>query len=118
MTPRISPASQRCASTAASSRSGSSPAWWTTECAARPHHGAGDRVALWFHNSFNWLAAFLALNALGRVSVPINTRLTAAELQVILRDVRRARADHRAPLSRRRNYLDEAIGALDALDAG
>src|SRR5438045_4376263 len=45
-----------------------------------PHVAPGDRVALWFHNSFGWLAAFLALNALGAVSVPINTRLTAAAL--------------------------------------
>lgn len=82
-----------------------------------PFIAPGDRVALWFHNSFNWLAAFLALNALGAVSVPINTRLTAAELQVILRDVR-ARALITVAHYRARNYLDEAMGALDALDAG
>ena len=52
------------------------------------HVGPGDRVALWFNNSFNWLASFIAINALSAVSVPINTRLTAAELEVILRDVR------------------------------
>lgn len=77
----------------------------------------GDRVALWFHNSFNWLAAFLALNALGAVSVPINTRLTAAELHVILRDVR-PRALITAQHYRGRNYLDEAMAALDTLDNG
>ena len=45
------------------------------------HVRPGDRVALWLHNSFAWIASFLALNALGAVSVPINTRLTAAELR-------------------------------------
>ena len=59
----------------------------TAETLSR-HVQAGDRVALWFDNSFNWLASFIALNALAAVSVPVNTRLTAAELGVILRDVR------------------------------
>jgi fatty-acyl-CoA synthase len=43
----------------------------------------GDRVGLWFHNCHAWVESFLALNALGVVSVPINTRLTGAELEVI-----------------------------------
>lgn len=77
----------------------------------------GDRVALWFHNSFNWLASFIAINALGAVSVPINTRLTAAELEVILRDVQ-ARALITVRHYRGRDYLDEALGALAALEAG
>jgi fatty-acyl-CoA synthase len=47
----------------------------------------GQRVALWFQNSLNWLASFIAINALGAVSVPINTRLTACELEIILKDV-------------------------------
>lgn len=81
------------------------------------HIAPGDRVALWFHNSFNWLAAFLAVNALGAVSVPVNTRLTAAELQVILRDVR-ARALITVQRYRGRRYLDEAMEILGALDHG
>ncbi|MEI6769576.1 MAG: AMP-binding protein, partial [Betaproteobacteria bacterium] len=47
----------------------------------------GQRVALWFQNSVNWLASFIAINALGAVSVPINTRLTSSELEIILKDV-------------------------------
>jgi fatty-acyl-CoA synthase len=47
----------------------------------------GQRVALWFQNSVNWLASFIAINALGAVSVPINTRLTSPELEIILKDV-------------------------------
>jgi len=79
------------------------------------HIAAGDRVALWFHNSFGWLTAFLALNALGAVSVPINTRLTASELGVILRDVE-ARALITVRHYRKRDYLDEALSVLDTLD--
>ena len=81
------------------------------------HVAPGDRVALWFNNSFNWLASFIALNALGAVSVPINTRLTPAELRVILRDVQ-ARALISVRHYRGRNYLDEAIEAIDALEQG
>jgi acyl-CoA synthetase (AMP-forming)/AMP-acid ligase II len=81
------------------------------------HVGAGDRVALWFNNSFNWVAAFLALNALGAVSVPINTRLTPAELAVILKDVR-ARALITVQQYRGRRYLDEALATLDDVDHG
>lgn len=78
---------------------------------------AGDRVALWFNNAFNWLASFIALNALGAVSVPINTRLTAAELATILRDVR-PRALVTVDRYRGRDYLDEAMTAVAALDDG
>ena len=81
------------------------------------HVAPGDRVALWFNNSFNWLASFIAINALGAVSVPINTRLTAAELEVILRDVR-ARALVTVPHYRGRNYLDEALRRARALPEG
>jgi len=81
------------------------------------HVGAGDRVALWFNNSFNWLASFIALNQLGAVSVPINTRLTAAELEAILRDVR-AHALIAVTQYRGRRYLDEALAVRDALPEG
>jgi fatty-acyl-CoA synthase len=81
------------------------------------HVGPGDRVALWFNNSFNWLVSFVAINALGAVSVPINTRLTAAEVDVILRDVR-AHALIAVRQYRGRRYLDEALGVCDALPEG
>ncbi len=71
----------------------------------------GDRVAIWLPNSFSWIASFLALNALGAVSVPVNTRLTAAELAVLLRDAR-VRALITTEHYRGRDYLDEALGAL------
>jgi fatty-acyl-CoA synthase len=81
------------------------------------HVGAGDRVALWLNNSFNWLASFIALNALGAVSVPVNTRLTSTELEAILRDVR-AHALIAVSHYRGRRYLDEALAVRDALPEG
>jgi fatty-acyl-CoA synthase len=72
------------------------------------HVAPGDRVGLWLHNSFAWLASFLALNALGAVSVPINTRLTAAECGTILRDAR-VRTLVTTRRYRGRDYLDEAL---------
>jgi fatty-acyl-CoA synthase len=72
------------------------------------HVGAGDRVGLWLHNSFAWVATFLALNALGAVSVPINTRLIAGECRTILRDSR-ARALVTTRRYRGRDYLGEAL---------
>lgn len=81
------------------------------------HVAPGDRVALWFNNSFNWLASFIAINAMQAVSVPINTRLTAAELEVILRDVR-AHALVTVQHYRGRRYLDEAIGVTERLPEG
>ena len=81
------------------------------------HVKSGDRVAIWLPNSFSWVASFLALNALGAVSVPVNTRLTAAELALLLRD-----AGVRALITTRhyrgRDYLDEALAALSAEDRG
>lgn len=79
--------------------------------------GPGDRVGLWFHNCFNWLASFLALHAVGAVSVPINTRLTPAELQVILQDVR-VRALITTRHYRGRAYLDEVMGLRARMDPG
>ncbi len=79
------------------------------------HVEPGDRVALWLQNSFAWLAAFLALNALGAVSVPINTRLTGTELRVILRDAR-PRVLVTSRQYRGRHYLDEAMAVLAAED--
>jgi fatty-acyl-CoA synthase len=71
------------------------------------HVAAGDRVAIWLPNSFAWIATFFALTSLRAVSVPINTRLTMAEVDVILRD-----ADARVLVTtsyyRGRNYVDEA----------
>ena len=81
------------------------------------HVAAGDRVALWFNNSFNWVASFIAINALGAVSVPINTRLTAAEVEVILRDVR-AHALIGVARYRGRRYVDEALALAETLPDG
>lgn len=75
-----------------------------------PHVRAGDRVGLWLHNSFAWIASFVALSSLGAVSVPISTRLTPQELWVILRD---AQAHTLVATSsyRRRNYVDEVVSS-------
>jgi acyl-CoA synthetase (AMP-forming)/AMP-acid ligase II len=67
----------------------------------------GDRVALWLPNSFAWIASFLAATALGGVVVPINTRLTGAEVAVILADAG-VRVLVTTPAYRGRNYLEEA----------
>src|SRR5947208_85470 len=67
----------------------------------------GDRVALWLPNSLAWIASFLAITALGGVLVPVNTRLTGAELAVILSDAG-VRVLITTPAYRGRNYLAEA----------
>ncbi len=46
--------------------------------------GRGDRIAIWLPNSVAWVAGFLAAAELGAVVVPINTRLTAAEMRSIV----------------------------------
>ncbi|MFZ9507780.1 MAG: class I adenylate-forming enzyme family protein [Burkholderiaceae bacterium] len=74
---------------------------------ARP----GDRVGLWFHNCFAWVECFLALDLLGAVSVPINTRLTGSELRVIMEAAALA-AIITTPHYRKRRYTDEAIATL------
>jgi len=76
---------------------------------------SGDRVAIWLPNSFSWVASFLALNALGAVSVPVNTRLTATELAHLLRDAR-VRGVITTRHYRGRDYLDEALAALAGED--
>jgi acyl-CoA synthetase (AMP-forming)/AMP-acid ligase II len=47
---------------------------------------AGDRVALLMHNSIDFVALFYGAAKLGLVAVPLNTRLTGAELSFILSD--------------------------------
>ncbi|MDO9404003.1 MAG: class I adenylate-forming enzyme family protein [Polaromonas sp.] len=80
------------------------------------HVAPGDRVGLWMPNTFAWVAAFLAVSELGAVSVPINTRLTGAELRSILED-----ADVGVLLAasryRGRQYGDEAVAAFDGAHA-
>jgi len=72
----------------------------------------GDRVALWLPNSFSWIATFLAVTSLGGVLVPVNTRLTGAELAVILADAG-VRVIVTTPSYRGRSYLKEGhdVGA-------
>ena len=48
----------------------------------------GDRVAIWMPNGMAWVAAFLAAIDLGALAVPVNTRLTTAEVEIILEDAR------------------------------
>lgn len=82
-----------------------------TERVLGRHIRCGDRVALWMPNSFSWVASFLALNALGAVSIPVSTRLTPTELALLLRDAR-ARALITTSHYRGRDYLEEALAAL------
>ena len=46
--------------------------------------GRGDRVALWLPNCPEWLVLHLALARLGALSVAVNTRFRAHEVQDIL----------------------------------
>ena len=77
----------------------------------------GDRVGLWLENSFAWIASFLALNALGAVSVPINTRLTSKETTDILRHAE-ASVVITTGQYRGRAYHDELVSSAttEALD--
>lgn len=70
------------------------------------HVQSGERVGLWFHNSFGWVVSFLALNSLGVISVPISTRLTSLECNAILRDAQ-AKAVIATRSYRGRNYVEE-----------
>jgi len=47
---------------------------------------AGDRVAIYLHNSVEFVQAFLAVVKAGSIAVPINTMLVASEIEVILND--------------------------------
>ena len=84
-----------------------------TAAALGRHVRPGDRVGLWLENSFAWVASFLAVNALGAVSVPINTRLTAVETRDILRDAQ-ASVVVTTRRYRGRNYHDELMAAASA----
>ena len=53
---------------------------------ARRGVGAGDRAAILAENSAAWITAFLAGVASGLIVVPLATRLTADELDVLLDD--------------------------------
>lgn len=76
----------------------------------------GDRIGLWFHNCHAWVESFLALDALGAVIVPINTRLTGQELRQIF-GVARLRGLVTTGHYRRRRYLEEAREALRQADS-
>ena len=88
-----------------------------TAAALHRHVQPGDRVGLWLENSLTWVASFLALNALGAVSVPINTRLTSKETVDILRDAG-AGVVITTRRYRGRDYHDELVSAAttEALD--
>lgn len=71
----------------------------------------GDRVGLWLHNCHSWVESFLALDALGAVSVPVNTRLTGRELRQIF-EVAQLHGLITTGRYRKRNYGDEAREVL------
>ena len=75
----------------------------------------GDRVGLWLHNCHAWVESFLALNALGAVVVPINTRLTGAELRQIFQ-IAQLHGLVTTAHYRKRDYAQEARDVLR--DAG
>lgn len=72
----------------------------------------GDRVALWMPNAIAWAAAFLGCAKAGVVSVPVNSRFTAAEcVQAV--EIGAARLLIAPVSGRGRNYAAEAEAALD-----
>jgi acyl-CoA synthetase (AMP-forming)/AMP-acid ligase II len=75
----------------------------------------GQRVGLWLHNSYAWVECFLALDALGAVCVPINTRLTGQELRQIF-GIAQLHALVTTPHYRGRRYAEEARAVVE--DAG
>jgi long-chain acyl-CoA synthetase len=46
----------------------------------------GDRVAIRLGNGIEWVLAFFAVQMLGAVAVPVNTRLTEAEVAYVVED--------------------------------
>jgi long-chain acyl-CoA synthetase len=46
----------------------------------------GDKVGLWLYNTPSFVISYFALLSLGLVVIPLNTRLTAPELDTILND--------------------------------
>ncbi|HEY4463813.1 MAG TPA: class I adenylate-forming enzyme family protein, partial [Streptosporangiaceae bacterium] len=48
--------------------------------------GPGDRVAIRLPNGADWCLAFLGATLAGAIPVPVNTRLTPAEVEFIVRD--------------------------------
>ena len=46
----------------------------------------GDRVAIRLPNGADWCLAFLGATLAGAIPVPVNTRLTPAEVEFIVRD--------------------------------
>ena len=48
--------------------------------------GKGDRVAIYAHNCLEWLEIYVACAKSGVIAVPVNFRLTAAEVRYILED--------------------------------
>ena len=73
----------------------------------------GDRVAIWMANSAAWVASFIAVSGLDAVAVPVNTRLTGAELRTIVADAG-ARVLLTTSQYRGRQLFEEAVGAFAA----
>ncbi|SFD18937.1 Acyl-CoA synthetase (AMP-forming)/AMP-acid ligase II [Pseudomonas citronellolis] len=48
--------------------------------------GHGERVALWAPNLWEWIVAATALQSVGAVLVPLNTRMKGAEAGLVLRE--------------------------------
>jgi fatty-acyl-CoA synthase len=45
----------------------------------------GDKVALWMPNRAHWIIAFFALSKIGAITVPVNTRFRAVDLEYVIR---------------------------------
>ena len=82
-----------------------------------PHVRAGDRLAIWLPNSIAWVGSFLAAAELGAVTVPLNTRLTAAEMQPIVEEAG-ARVLLASGPYRGRVLFEEAVGKFEDVGAG
>ena len=77
------------------------------------HVACGDRVAIWMPNAVTWVASFIAASGLQAVVVPVNTRLTGAEMQTIVSDAG-ARVLLTTSQYRGRQLFEEAVGTFAA----
>lgn len=77
----------------------------------------GDHVALWMPNRPEWIFAFFALSKIGAVTIPLNTRLRAADVEYVLRQSDSSTliiVDRSGPV----DYIDLTRMVVPEIDAG
>ena len=72
---------------------------------------AGDRVAIWAPNMYEWAVAALATHTVGGIVIPLNTRFKGAEAGYVIGAAKARLSVHRHRLSRHR--LRRAVARRD-----